>query len=53
VLFANEEHGLDGGKAYAAAHKTEKQVAAVESDPWSGKPERWGSPARPRSWRGS
>jgi len=47
VLFANEEHGLDGGKAYAAAHKTEKQVAAVESDLGSGKPERWGISGTP------
>ncbi|HPW56645.1 MAG: M20/M25/M40 family metallo-hydrolase [Thermoanaerobaculaceae bacterium] len=32
VLFANEEFGLDGGKAYAAAHGSELHVAAVESD---------------------
>lgn len=32
VLFANEEFGLDGGKAYAAAHGAEPHVAAVESD---------------------
>lgn len=32
VLFANEEFGLDGGKAYAAAHGSERHVAAVESD---------------------
>jgi carboxypeptidase Q len=42
VLFANEEHGLDGGKAYAEAHKAERHVAAVESDLGSGKPEHWG-----------
>ena len=41
VLFANEEHGLEGGKAYAQAHSGEKHVAAVETDLGSGKPERW------------
>ncbi len=49
VLFANEEHGVDGGKAYAEAHKAERHVAAVETDLGSGKPERWsifGTPAQ-------
>ena len=32
VLFMNEENGLNGGRAYAAAHKSEKHVAAIESD---------------------
>ncbi len=32
VLFANEENGLAGGKAYAEAHKAEKHVAALEAD---------------------
>jgi hypothetical protein len=34
VLFMNEENGLNGGRAYAAAHKAElpKHVAAIESD---------------------
>ncbi|MCK7520754.1 MAG: M20/M25/M40 family metallo-hydrolase [Ignavibacteriales bacterium] len=32
VLFANEEFGLDGGKAYAAAHGSEPHLAAIESD---------------------
>ena len=34
VLFANEENGLRGGKAYAerAQNKIEKHVAAIESD---------------------
>jgi hypothetical protein len=41
VLFANEEHGLEGGKAYALAHKGERHLAAVETDLGSGKPERW------------
>jgi Zn-dependent M28 family amino/carboxypeptidase len=41
VLFANEEHGLEGGKAYALAHQRERHLAAVETDLGSGKPERW------------
>lgn len=41
VLFANEEHGLDGGKAYAAAHSKERHVAAIESDLGGGKPLRF------------
>jgi hypothetical protein len=32
VLFMNEENGLNGGRAYAAAHKMDKHVAAIESD---------------------
>ena len=32
VLFMNEENGLNGGRAYFAAHKSEKHVAAIESD---------------------
>ena len=34
VLFMNEENGLNGGRAYAAAHKAElaKHVAAIETD---------------------
>lgn len=34
VLFANEENGLKGGKAYAARlqNKNEKHLAAIESD---------------------
>jgi carboxypeptidase Q len=32
VLFMNEENGLRGGRGYAEAHKTEKHVAAVETD---------------------
>lgn len=34
VLYANEENGLRGGKAYAArsAMRTEKHLAAIESD---------------------
>jgi len=34
VLFANEEHGLSGGRAYALAHRAEaaKHIAALEAD---------------------
>ena len=32
VLFMNEENGLNGGRAYFAAHKSDKHVAAIESD---------------------
>lgn len=32
VLFMNEEFGLSGARAYFAAHKGEKHVAAIESD---------------------
>jgi len=34
VLFANEEHGLSGARAYAEAHRDEvpRHVAAVEAD---------------------
>jgi carboxypeptidase Q len=32
VLFTNEENGLRGGEAYAAAHAAESHVMALESD---------------------
>jgi carboxypeptidase Q len=32
VLFTNEENGLRGGRAYAAAHAGERHVAALETD---------------------
>ncbi len=32
VLWTNEEHGGEGGRAYAAEHANEKHVAAMESD---------------------
>ena len=32
VLFANEENGLAGGRAYRAAHGDERHVLAIESD---------------------
>jgi hypothetical protein len=40
VLFANEENGLAGGKAYPIAHEAElpRHVAALESDLGSGSP---------------
>ncbi|HLN79582.1 MAG TPA: M28 family peptidase, partial [Thermoanaerobaculia bacterium] len=40
VLFANEENGLAGGKAYPIAHQAElpRHVAALESDLGSGSP---------------
>lgn len=40
VLFANEENGLAGGRAYAAAHASELplHVAALESDAGGGRP---------------
>jgi hypothetical protein len=40
VLYMNEENGLAGGKAYAAAHEAElpRHVAALESDSGAGRP---------------
>jgi hypothetical protein len=40
VLFANEENGLAGGRAYPVAHRAElaRHVAALESDLGSGRP---------------
>jgi carboxypeptidase Q len=38
VLFMNEENGLHGGKAYAAAHARETHVALLESDSGAGRP---------------
>ncbi len=49
VLFVNEEHGTDGGKAYAAAHGAERHVAAFETDAGAGVPLDWsvsGTPAQ-------
>ena len=40
VLFTNEENGLRGGRAYAAAHAGEVHVAGIEADAGSGAP--WG-----------
>jgi carboxypeptidase Q len=38
VLFANEEFGLSGARAYAAEHPPETHYAAVESDAGVGEP---------------
>lgn len=40
VLFMNEEHGLSGARAYAAAHQAElaRHVAAMEADAGAGAP---------------
>jgi len=38
VLYTNEENGLAGGKAYAAAHGREAILYAVEDDTGSGRP---------------
>jgi len=32
VLFMNEENGLNGGRGYFAKHKSDKHVAAIETD---------------------
>lgn len=46
VLFANEENGLRGAKAYAAAHQAElpRHVAAVEADSGAGAPQGFTTP---------
>ncbi len=48
VLFVNEEHGSDGGKAYEAAHKGERHVAAYESDSGGGPPVELGVSGTPQ-----
>lgn len=56
VLFANEEMGLSGGKAYAAAHGEDQHVVAMETDLGGGAPRAWGLSGSPdqerwvRSW---
>jgi hypothetical protein len=49
VLFANEENGLAGGKAYALAHAAElpKHAAAFEADSGTGAPSGLGWTAGP------
>lgn len=49
VLFANEENGLRGGRAYAEAHREEipRHVAAIESDSGAGRPLGFGVTAGP------
>ena len=46
VLFTNEENGLRGGRAYHAAHKHERHVAAIEADVGSGAPRGFGISGR-------
>ncbi len=43
VLYDNEEHGLSGGKAYAAAHGAEPHKVAMETDLGGGRPLSWSS----------
>jgi hypothetical protein len=52
VLFANEEFGIDGGKAYAKAYGQQKHVAAVESDMGGFSPTAWSvnAPAAKVAW---
>jgi hypothetical protein len=47
VLFTNEENGLRGGQAYAAAHAGERHIAALETDLGGGRPRRWGATGTP------
>ncbi len=49
VLFANEENGLAGGRAYFAEHGHERHVAAMESDLGGGRPLGWGASASPEA----
>jgi hypothetical protein len=51
VLYANEENGLAGGRAYAAAHAAElaRHVAAVEADSGAGRASGFGWTAGPNS----
>ena len=47
VLFTNEENGLGGGRAYAAAHENESIVAVLEDDTGAGEPQGFGVDVRP------
>ena len=49
VLFANEESGLRGAKAYAQAHQAElpRHVAALEADSGAGRPLGFAFPGAP------
>ena len=55
VLYANEEFGLDGGKAYEIAHGSEPHLAGMETDLGSGVPMAWGAKGTPAqmSWLAS
>lgn len=52
VLFANEEFGISGGKAYAQAHADElaRHVLVVEADAGSGAPYRLGGWVADADW---
>ncbi len=41
VLYANEEHGLSGGKSYALQRGKEHHIAAIEADLGAGAPVAW------------
>ena len=50
VLFTNEENGLAGGKDYAARHpprRSERHIAAMESDLGGGAPRFWSAGGTP------
>ena len=46
VLFTNEENGLAGARAYAAAHGSERIVAVLEDDSGAGEPRGFGVDVR-------
>jgi Zn-dependent M28 family amino/carboxypeptidase len=48
VLFDNEEHGISGGLAYAAAHAQEHHLVAIESDLGADHPDHWGVSGTPQ-----
>ncbi|MFZ5804421.1 MAG: M28 family peptidase [Acidobacteriota bacterium] len=48
VLFANEEFGIDGGKAYAREFGAQKHIAAIESDMGGFLPAAWSINAPPQ-----
>ena len=47
VLFTNEENGLGGARAYAAAHQDDRIVAVLEDDTGAGEPVGFGVDVRP------
>ena len=49
VLFTNEENGIRGGKAYAAAHGDETHLAAIETDLGGGAPVSWSAKGSPEA----
>jgi carboxypeptidase Q len=50
VLFANEENGLAGGRAYAAAHASERHIVAIEADFGDGRAIGLRTPNRSAGW---